>query len=347
MVRAWHRIWQKAPLYTVVHDAKKIKLFFDKLEIRTSFVQRIPFAKKHLRWYLSLLPAAAESFDLSAYDVVLSSASAFGKGALVPPHAIHICYCHTPTRYLWSDTTSYVRDSSGNWLIKFLLPFFLNKLRIWDQLASARVDYFIANSRFVAERIERYYGRTSTVIYPPVDVHGYPHVKKQDYYVIVSRLRPYKRVDIAIQAFNRLGMRLVVVGDGEELGALRRIAGRNITFTGSIPDANKKQLLAGARGFIHPQEEDFGIAQVEAMAGGTPVIAYNAGGVRETVSHGVNGYLFEEQTWQSLADAVIRSRRISFDANHIRFHAAQFSEERFAREIETFVLLKHAQAHRT
>lgn len=343
VVLALHHMWPEAPLFTLAHDPKKIGDFFDDLEIKTSFIQKLPLALSHLRWYLALMPAAIESLDVSGYDVILSSASAFGKGVIAPPNSIHICYCHTPTRYLWSDANTYLEEVGGGGIIRRLLPLVLNRLRMWDQLSASRVDYFIANSHFVASRISRYYNRESTVIYPPVDVRGYPVLSSRPYYALVSRLRPYKRVDIVIRAFNRLRMPLVIVGDGEEIGRLRKLAGPTVTFLGALAEREKKRVLASARAFLHPQEEDFGISAVEAMAAGTPVIAYGAGGALETVLEGETGCFFEEQTWQSLADTVIRSRRVSFDAERIRAHAEQFSEERFEREMRSFVEGKYME----
>ena len=216
---------------------------------------------------------------------------------------------------------------------------------MWDYLAAQRVDYFIANSNFVANRIKRYYNKEAKTIYPPVDVEQYPRIRRLNYFVIVSRLRPYKKVDLAIRAFNRLNLNLVVVGGGEEINYLKSIAGDKIFFTGYVSEKTKKKLLAGAQGFIHPQEEDFGISAIEAMAAGTPVIAYDSGGARETVVEGITGKMFEEQTWQCLADAVIRFNRISFknkqslgwDYDRIRAHALQFSKERFMHELKLFV----------
>jgi len=343
VVQSMHRLWPQAPLYTLVHDPDRIGNFFGDMDVRTSFIQNLPLSRSHLRWYLSLMPAAIESLDLSAYDVIVSSASAFGKGAIAPPNSVHICYCHTPTRYLWSDAHTYLEEVGGGWLIKKLLPIVLNNIRMWDQLAASRVDYFIANSHFVADRIKRYYNRESDVMYPPVDVSGYPHMRQQGYFVMVSRLRPYKKIDLAIRAFNRLRMPLVIVGDGEERDRLRKLAGPSVTFVGNADDTMKKRILASAQGFIHPQEEDFGIAAVEAMAAGTPVIAYDAGGARETVIEGVTGTLFEEQNWQSLADSVIRMRRESFDRDAIRNHAQQFSKERFERDLEAYVRSKYVE----
>lgn len=344
VVLALHKTWPQAPLYTLAHDPKKIRDFFNGLNIQTSFIQKLPWSLAHLRWYLWLMPAAIEAFNLSPFDVIISSASAFGKGVITPPRSLHICYCHTPTRYLWSDANTYVDDLGGGALIKKILPLVLNRLRMWDQLAAQRVDYFVANSRFVAGRIKRYYNRESAVIYPPVDVHNYPHIEKGDYFVIASRLRPYKKVDIAIKAFNRLNIPLVIIGDGEEGDRLKKIAGPTIVFTGQIGEAEKKRLLSGALGFIHPQEEDFGIAAVEAMAAGTPVIAFGRGGVKETIEEGITGTFFEEQTWQSLADAVIRFRKFAtWDYERIRDHAQQFSEERFREEMQRFVEMKYAE----
>lgn len=343
VVLDFHKTWPKAPLYTLVHDPKKIGNFFDTLKIFTSFIQRLPGSRRHLRWYLGLMPAAIEAFDLSPYDVIISSASAFGKGVITPPHSIHICYCHTPTRYLWSDANTYTEDIGGRGIIKFVLPLILNWLRIWDQLAAARVDYFIANSNFVADRIKRYYNRSATVIYPPVNIHNYPRRLRENYFIVVSRLRPYKKIDVVIRAFNRLNMPLYIVGDGEEMERLKKTAGPTIKFFGAVNEKTKKNLLAGALGFIHPQEEDFGIAAVEAMAAGTPVIAYDAGGARETVVSGTTGVLFEEQTWQSLADAVIRFKKSSWDYERIRDHAQQFSEERFREELTRFVEMKYME----
>lgn len=346
VVRSLHRLYPEAELFTLACDYKKIGKFFNNLNIHTSFIQNLPFALRHLRWYLWLMPAAVESFDFSGCDVIVSSASSFAKGVIAPPRALHICYCHTPTRYLWSDAASYVQEIGGGGLIRTILPLILNRLRIWDQLAASRVDYFIANSQFVANRIKRYYNREAEVIYPPVDAADYPAVPRQKYFIIVSRLRPYKKVDLVIRAFNRLNMPLVVVGGGEEMKRLKGLASGRVRFTGAVSESIKKRLLAGALGFIHPQEEDFGIAACEAMAAGTPVIAYDAGGVRETVRAGESGVFFEEQTWQCLADAVIRFRRQKFDYEKIRQGAQKFSEKRFMEEMKRFVEIKYSEITR-
>ena len=343
VVLEMHKIFKDAPLYTLAHDKRKIGDFFNGLEIYPSFIQKMPFSLSHLRWYLWMMPTAIESFDFSGHDVILSSASAFAKGVITPPSALHICYCHTPTRYLWSDANAYLQEVGGGAAIKKILPFVLNRLRMWDYLASQRVDHFIANSQFVSGRIKRYYNRESHVIYPPVDVWNYPLERKMDYFITVSRLRPYKKVDLAIKAFNRLNMNLVVVGDGQERRNLEKIAGNKIFFTGNVSEKVKKKLLARAKGFIHPQEEDAGISAIEAMAAGTPVIAYKSGGAQETVIDQVTGSFFEEQTWQCLADAVIRFNKQEYDSERIRSHSRQFSKERFAQELKEFVQMKYIE----
>jgi glycosyltransferase involved in cell wall biosynthesis len=245
----------------------------------------------------------------SGYDVILSSTSALAKGLITPSEALHICYCHTPTRYLWSDAHSYVEELRQPQIIKKILPLLLHKLRIWDLFAAQRVDYFIANSQFVAQRIKKYYNRTAEVIYPPVPVEQYRIVPDiQDYFVIVSRMRPYKKVDLAVRAFNELGLPLVVIGGGEELEKIKKLAKKNISFLGEVDEATKIKYVQAARAFIHPQVEDFGIAAVEAMAAGRPVIAYDGGGARETVIPGKTGVLFPEQSWECLAHAVLKFR---------------------------------------
>lgn len=336
---ALHQIFPASPVYTLIHNPEKAGLFKD-LAIKTSFLEKLPFSKNHFKWYLGLMPIAWEQFDFSPYDIVISSASAFSKGVLTPPNTLHICYCHSPTRYLWSDAHRYVEELKQPKLIKKILPLILNKLRIWDHIAAQRVDQFIANSEFVAKRIKKYYQREATVIYPPVSTAEFqiaPEIK--NYYVLVSRLRPYKRVDIAIQAFNQLHLPLKIIGFGEEATRLKKMAKENIEFLGELADPERNQWLASAKAFIHPQEEDFGIAAVEAMACGRPVIAYKSGGVLETVVEGVTGRFFEEQTWEALADAVVKFQAdfLQFNPQAIKAHAEKFNQERFEKEIKEFV----------
>ncbi|MCX6785551.1 MAG: glycosyltransferase [Candidatus Komeilibacteria bacterium] len=334
-----HRIFPDSPVYTLIHNPENAELFKG-LDIRTSMLEKLPGGKKHFKWYLSLMPIAWEQFDFSDYDIVISSSSAFSKGILTPPNTLHLCYCHSPVRYLWSDAHRYVEELNQPKIIKKILPLILNRLRTWDYSAAQRVDKFIANSEFVAKRIKKYYQRSSAVIYPPVDTKQFKISPKLDnYYVLLTRLRPYKRVDIAIKAFNQLHLPLKIIGGGEEIARLKKIAKSNIEFLGEVNDIRRNEILARALAFINPQEEDFGIAPIEAMASGRPVIAYKSGGALETVIDGFNGRFFEEQSWEALADAVIKfqAEKDNYDPYKIKDYAEKFSTERFDREIKDFV----------
>ncbi len=331
-------IFPKSPIYTLICDHHLIGDFFLPSRIHSSFIQKLPWSIKHLRWYLGMMPAAIERIDVRQYDVVISDASAFAKGVLVRPGAVHICYCHTPTRYLWSDANSYTEELKHNAIIKKVVPFILTWLRMWDYVAAQRVDHFIANSHFVAQRIQKYYNRESQVIYPPVDTHLYqPSFERDGYYIIIARLKAYKRVDIAIEAFNELKIPLVVVGSGEEEKNLKKIAKSHIKFTGQVSETEKRKLIAHSLALIQPQEEDFGITAVEAMASGKPVIAYKAGGFLETIIHGETGLFFEVQSWESLAHTILQFEPSQFDPIKINAHTTQFSKERFAKEMTEFV----------
>lgn len=326
-----------APIYTVIYNKKQIKGFED-FDIRTSFIQKLPFGTSRFKWYLPLIPTAIEELDLTEFDVVISSASALIKGVVTQPKTLHICYCHTPTRYLWSDTHQYRQDLQANRAIKKFLPFMLSKLRAWDQVASQRVDKYIANSHFVAQRIKRYYQKEAKVIYPPIDTHNFSiSDAPKNYYFLVSRLRPYKRVDLAIQAFNKLGIPLKIAGVGEEEERLKKMANSNIEFLGAVSEQEKRKLLSECIAFIHPQEEDFGITPVEAMASGRPVIAYKSGGVLESVVESITGSLFPDQTWESLVDTVIKFDHTKFNPHTIKQHADQFGTAHFQEHIRNFV----------
>lgn len=338
VLQVFHELFPRAPVFTLSYDREETGDIFDSLDIRTSFIQRLPGGIKHYKWYIALMPAAIEQFDLSSYDVVLSDCSAYAKGVVVRPDTLHICYCHSPTRYLWSDTHHYTEELRQPSIVKTLLPLFLNQIRTWDKLAAERVDKFITNSRNVARRIKKYYGRESTVIYPPVEVNKfYVSDKIEDYYLIVSRLRPYKRVDLAIEAFNALEFPLKIIGTGEEYKKLKKMAKKNIEFLGPLSDEEKRHYLAHCKAFIHPQEEDFGITAVEAMASGRPVIAYRKGGALETVKDGVTGEFFEDQTPWSLVDTVREFHPEKFDPKKIRQQALKFDISIFKKKIKDFI----------
>ncbi len=346
VLEALHELYPDATVHTLVHDRAKVGDTFKDWNIVTSIIERLPGGKKRYKWYLLAMPAAIESFNFSAYDVVISDASAFAKGIIVPPGTLHICYCHTPTRYLWSDAHTYPTEVRVPRLVRKVLPFALNYLRMWDRQAADRVDLFIANSKFVAQRIHKYYRRPATVIYPPVDTSKFSIAPELgNYYVMMGRLRPYKKFDLAIQAFNALNIPLKIIGVGEEEAALRKLAKPNIEFLGY--DVDRSAVISRSLGFINPQVEDFGIAPVEAMACGRPVIAYRAGGALETVIEGETGAFFDEQTWESLADTIIRLKPKEFSPQRIRQHAQTFDSTVFKQNIADFVERAFAQYRST
>ena len=338
VLKAFTDVFPNAPIFTLIYDEKSTNSLFKGKEIHESFLAHLPFARKLFRWYLPLMIAATESYDLSGYDVVISDSSGFAKGVITSPGTLHIDYCHTPTRYLWSDHNVIIDRLERIGLVRRIVQGYKSYLRVWDRMASDRVDSFIANSKFVSQRIQKYYRRGSIVIYPPIATSEFQVSERQeDYFLLISRLRPYKRVDIAVQAFNKLRIPLKIIGTGEEGEKLQQMAKSNIEFLGWVDDTTKRRLLEECRGLIHPQEEDFGITPLEAMATGKPVIAYRAGGAVETVVQNVTGVLFEDQSWESLADAIIRLRGKTFDPHVIRKHAEQYDVAQFRDRIRGFV----------
>lgn len=334
VLKVFHEMFLDAPIYTLVFNESKMNNLIPKENIKISFLQKLPFGVSHYQWYLSLMPTATESYDLSDFDVVLSSSSALAKGVITQSDTIHICYCHTPTRYLWSDTHMYLAGLRYPFIIKKIIPLILNKLRIWDYSVAQRVDVFIANSKFVAQRIKKYYKRESTVIYPPVDTKAFSIADSiEKYYLTGGRIVPYKKFDITVKAFNQLNIPLKVFGDGPHLPYLKKIAKQNIEFLGRVSDNELPKLYQKCTAFIHPQIEDFGITAVEAMASGRPVIAYDGGGARETVVPGVSGEFFEEQSWEALADKIVRFKPQNYNPKTIKEHAEKFGTERFKKEI--------------
>ena len=276
VLKAFTEAFPKAPIFTIVYNEAIAGEFFPDTRVIGSFLQNKKLARRFFKWFLPLMPTAVESFNLKGYDLILSDSSAFSKGVITDIDAHHICYCHTPTRYLWSDSWEYIVElEHSNAVIRKFLPPLLTYLRLWDYQAAQRVDSFIANSHFVSKRIKRFYHRDSSVIYPPVETDKFQLIRdKRNYFVIMSRLRPYKRVDLAIEAFNEMRLPLKVIGGGWEVKYLKKQANKNIEFLGEVTDTRlKNEIIGGARAFIHPQEEDFGIAAVEAASCGTPVSA--------------------------------------------------------------------------
>ncbi|ABP68141.1 glycosyl transferase, group 1 [Caldicellulosiruptor saccharolyticus DSM 8903] len=335
------KLFPEAPIYTLVYNRRKLGKYFDKYLIITSNLQKNPLAHIKHQLFFKYMPRAFENFDLSDFDLVISSSSAFAKGVITSPNSVHICYCHTPPRYLWDLTHEYLKDY--NLIIRRYLERNFHYLRIWDTIAANRVDYFVANSNYVANRIKKFYKRDCKVIYPPVDTEYFTPAKDkniEDYYLIVSRLVPYKRVDLAVEAFNQLSKRLVIVGDGPEYKKLKSIAKSNIEFLGYQPDKTVRDLYQRCKALIFPGVEDFGIVPVEVQACGRPVIALKKGGAVETVEEGKTGVFFEKQDVESLKEAVYKFEQDieRFDKDYIRSHAEKFSAERFRMEFKDFIL---------
>ena len=345
VIEAFAGMFPQADFFALVASERGIPAALSKRRLTTSFVGSIPGAKRWYRHFLPLFPYALEQFDLHGYDLVISSESGPAKGVIVPPGACHICYCHSPMRYVWDMYHEYRKGM--NPLARAVFSLASHYVRQWDVTTAARVDHFVANSQYVAGRIRKYYRRESTVIHPPVDVTaGYLADRTDDYYLVVSRLVPYKRVDLAIEACNRLGRRLRVVGAGPEEKHLRRLAGPTIEFAGKLDDQRLRECYARSRALLFPAEEDFGIVPVEAQSFGRPVIAYGRGGALETVigldeggdPRAATGIFFDQQTAESLAGAIGRFEEIEreFSPECIRASAQRFSLERFKKEFVRF-----------
>jgi glycosyltransferase involved in cell wall biosynthesis len=342
VVLAFHELFPDAPLYTSIYDAKRVDAAFQMMDIRTSFMQKLPLVKKHHQPFLPLYPFAMERLDLRGYDLVLSSSSAFGKGVITGPDTMHICYCHTPMRWCWNYEEYVEREHLGK-IARSVLPFFITNLRVWDQTTSMRVDHFIANSPVVADRIQKYYRREAVVIPPPVEVSRFlfdPAAQPEDYFLVVSRFMPYKRIDLAIEACNRLQLPLVIIGGGRDEQRLKKLAGPTIRFLGRLSDEEVLRYYAHCRALILPGEEDFGITPLEAQASGRPVIAYSAGGALASVIDGVTGTFFHEKTVESLATTLAAFDETTYDAQTIRNHALEFDKPRFHRRILQFIEAK-------
>jgi glycosyltransferase involved in cell wall biosynthesis len=331
------KLYPDAPVFTAFYDSAKMGQDFMGRDIRPSVLQRLPGAKTHYKWFLPALDWAFRRFDLRGYDVVISSASGWAKSVRTGRETAHVCYCHTPIRYIWSDADTYINETGYpaplKWLFRRLLP----GLRRRDLRAARGVDRFVANSSYVGERIKRYYHRDSVVIPPPVDTeHFRPESRKDDYFLVATRLEPYKRVDLAITAARQAEVRLRIMGDGTDRRRLEQLAGGSAEFLGRVSDAARVGLFARARAFLVPQEEDFGITTVEALAAGTPVIAFAVGGSAEILTS-ETGVLVTEQTPAAFAAAIESFDPAAFTADVLRGRAAEFSETAFASRLEKFI----------
>jgi len=331
-------LFPDAPIYTIVHDKEVMHGVFENRNIKTSFLQKFPFARKRHRLFPLLMPLAVEQFDFSDFDVVLSDSASYAKGVITGPQTLHICYMHTPMRYAWDDCQKYTQDFGFPGFIKKIVPFLMNYIRLWDKASVDRVDQIIANSNFVRRRIFKYYRRDSGVIHPPVAVDKFHVSKKQEkYFLMVGRLISYKKHDIAIEAFNKLGLPLKIIGRGPEMKRLQKIAGPNIEFLGRVPDEDLPKFYSQCQAFIFPQEEDFGIVAIEAMASGRPLIAYRGGDIVEHMVEGKTGVFFNEQNSEAIIDAVEKFQEINFDGEYIRSQVLKFDREIFKRKIKEYI----------
>ncbi|TAK96249.1 glycosyltransferase family 4 protein [Patescibacteria group bacterium] len=338
VLECFTELFPEAPIYTLVHDPEAMHGVFADKKIYTSYLQRLPFARKRHRLLPPLMPSAIEQFDLSRYDVVLSDSSSYAKGVITGPETLHICYMHTPMRYAWDDCQKYTDDFGFPGFIKRMVPLIMNFIRLWDKISADRVDRLVANSNFVARRIQKYYRKSATVVHPPVAVNKfYLSSERQPYFLMVGRLIAYKRHDIAIEAFNKLGLPLKIIGRGPELKRLQKMAGPNIEFLGRVPEEELPKYYAECRAFLFPQEEDFGIVAIEAMASGRPLIAFRGGDIPEHVEEGKSGIFFEQQTAQDIMTAVRKFGELSFNPEYIRNQSLKFDREIFKARMMEYI----------
>ncbi|NTV41575.1 MAG: glycosyltransferase family 4 protein [Candidatus Moranbacteria bacterium] len=346
-------IFPEAPIYTLLYDKEKMSEMFADKDIRPSYLQKFPkFLKNHYQWLAPFFPVVPETFDLREYDLVISSSGAWMKGIVTKMSTTHIAYIHSPMRFVWDYNERYFQEKGRS--PSLLNRFFLNYLRIWDRLAGDRPDFLIANSVYTQKRIEKYYRRESVVIYPPIISNQKSVISNQDnsnaivtsyelpvtsYFLIVSRLSPYKKVDVVVEAFNKLGLPLIVIGQGEQKKQLKKIAKDNVKILGWQDDITTQEYFKNAKAFIFPAEDDFGITAVEAMNFGVPVIAYRKGGVLETVIEGATGEFFDAQTPEVLADGVRRflDNEKKYDKDVIKKRGEEFSKERFIADMRKFI----------
>ncbi|MCX7919506.1 MAG: glycosyltransferase [bacterium] len=335
-------LYPTATIYTLLYEPEKVSETIRNMRVISSGVlPRLPFGRAKYRQYLPLFPTLIEQFDLREYDLIISTSHCVAKGIIPGPQSTHICYCFTPMRYIWDLYHDYFSGEQHSWLWNLFIPPVIHYLRLWDRLSSDRVDYFIADSQHVANKIKKYYRREATVIYPPVDTSFYQPTQsnpEEDYYLVVSAFVPYKRIELAIQAFNRNGKRLKLAGNGPELKRLHRIAtSAQIEFLGWVDDQTLRTLYSGCRALIFPGVEDFGITPLEAMSCGRPVIAYRKGGVVESVIDTVTGIFFDEPTPEAINHAITRFEQTTFSSEQIRQHALKFDKQRFIDQIERYI----------
>lgn len=338
-------LYPEAPIYTLLYDEEKMGSKFADKEIRTSFLQKFPkFIRKRYKYLLPLMPTAPEVWDLRDFELVISSSGAWSKGIVTRLNTVHISYMHSPMRFVWDANSEYLRGQKKCFLVNFFSQGLLNYIRVWDKVAADRPDYLIANSKYTQRRIEKYYGRESTVIYPPVILPSSPSLlpkreKGDDYFLVVSRLSPYKNIDKIVEAFNKLELPLVVIGEGSQEEYLKKIAEKNIKILGWQTDEKVAEYYANARGFVFANVDDFGITLAEAMAHGLPAAAIRKGGAIEVMVEGKTGEFFDEATPEVIADGVRRmvKNEKNYDKEFIKSQAAKFSKERFKTEFTDYI----------
>jgi glycosyltransferase involved in cell wall biosynthesis len=342
-------MFPSSPIYTLLYDKEKMRGKFEGREIHASFLQKLPkFIKRRPKWLLPIFPVAPETFDLREFDLVISSSGAWTKGIITRLNTTHIAYIHSPMRFAWDANGEYIHQQKKCFLINFIVRRILNYVRIWDKVAADRPDWLIANSEYTRSRINKYYGRDSVVIYPPVETkYQVSSIKYQEnandkaakYFLIVSRLSAYKKINAVIEAFNKLELLLVIVGEGKQEKYLRSIANKNIRFLGWQPDEKIEKIYANAKAFLFAGVDDFGIAPVEAMNFGVPVLAIRKGGVREIVEEGKTGEFFDAAVPEVIADCVRRfmENEEKYDREYIITKSREFSKERFIRDIKEYI----------
>jgi glycosyltransferase involved in cell wall biosynthesis len=338
VIEALCEMYPQADIFTHVYVPEMVSDRIRQHRIIPTFINSLPRASRMYKTYLPLMPLALEQLDLRGYDLIISSESGPSKGIIAPSDALHVCYCHTPMRYIWNMYHDY-RNSAGR-LARLMMPPLTHYLRMWDVTSAARVDSFVANSETVARRIHRYYGAPSVVIHPPVDTGAFSIAapsELDDYYLMAGELVSYKRPDLAVRAFNEMKLKLVVIGGGEMLGEIRRLAGPTVTVLGSQPFDILKQHYARCRAVIFPGEEDFGMVPVEAMASGRPVVAFGRGGATETVATGVSGVFFAEQSVGAISSAVKSLADIEVNPEKIVAHANQFGRDQFFKKMRAHI----------
>ncbi|MEI7475391.1 MAG: glycosyltransferase [bacterium] len=334
---ALYELFPDAPTYTTVYNQAIMPDKYKDKEIISSYIQNLPLSKKLYKAYFPLMPSAVEYFDLQKYDILFSSHHCVAKGIIPRPDAVHLCYCHSPARYIWDMFWTYAELNNLSPLKKIVTSIISNYIRMWDVTSSCRVDHYLANSSYTAKRIKKFYNRESLILHPPVDINKFKNEETDDYYLMVGRLVAYKGFELAVEAFNESGKKLIIVGKGAEYYKLKEKANSNIVMTGKVSDEDLVKFMNNCKGFVFPGKEDFGIVMAEAQSAGKPVIAFKAGGALDIVKDNETGVLFEQQSVQSLNEAINKSESINWDADLIRNHSKQFDSNLFKEKVNFLI----------